>query len=149
MRTRDYRDIVGGAALIGVGAFVAIHAFTSYRLGTVTNMGPGLFPTALGCLLAALGVIVLVPALFRSGDLPQIDFRPLVTILVSIFTFAVMVRPFGLVPTILVLTLLASLAAGKLSLVGALVLAAGLSILATLIFPVGLGIQVAIIAWPW
>lgn len=146
---RDYRDIIGGAVLVLIGAFAAFHALTSLRLGTISQVGPALFPAALGGLLVMLGLLILVPAFFRTGEMPEGDFRSFITILASILAFAIVVRPFGLVPAIIVLTLIASRADRKLGVVGVLALAICLSLAATLIFRVGLGVQLATLTWPW
>ena len=59
-------DYYAGAlvAVIGAGAaFVSSH----YRVGTLTSMGPGFFPVALGVLLAVMG------GLHRDGRLRCAD----------------------------------------------------------------------------
>lgn len=149
MHARDYRDIFGGGALIAIGGAAAIHALASLRLGTLTNMGPGMFPAAVGGLLAALGIAILVPALFRAGEMPAIEPRPLLAVLGAVLTFYLMVRSFGMIPAIAAMTLVASQADRKLSWGGIVVLAACLSLAATLIFRVGLGLQLVAFAWPW
>ncbi|ARQ01368.1 tripartite tricarboxylate transporter TctB family protein [Pseudorhodoplanes sinuspersici] len=148
MQTRDYRDIIGGAALIALGVFCAVHAAQNLPLGTVTHMGPGMFPMALGYILAGLGVLVAVPALFRPGRLPQPDYRSLAAVLVSTLLFALTIRTAGLVPAIVLLTLAAVLADNKLRFVEAALLSAALSLLAVLIFRVGLGMPIQPFIWP-
>lgn len=148
MRNMDYRDIIGGSALIIFGIAAALFALLTLRLGTVNQMGPGMLPAALGVILAVLGLIILVPAFFRAGKLPQIDGRPFVAVLVSVLAFAVMVRPFGIVPAIIVLTVIASRADSKLSPLGVIVVALGLALGATLIFQIGLRMPVAAFSWP-
>ncbi|MHA6689615.1 tripartite tricarboxylate transporter TctB family protein [Devosia sp. A449] len=149
MPARDYRDIFGGGALILIGGFIAIHALTTLALGNIANMGPGMFPAGLGCILSALGLAIVVPALFRAAPLPSVDVRSLVAILASVLAFALLLEPFGLAPAIVGMTLIASRADGKLSLLGAGILAVCLSIGTTLIFQVGLGRQISILTWPW
>lgn len=149
MGARDYRDIIGGVALVFIGCFTAIHALTSLNLGTVASMGSGMVPTALGCMLIVLGLAIVLPALFRAGEMPRADLRSTGAILASILAFAIMVRPFGMIPAILVLTFVVSRADSRLSPIGTLILATGLSLLAVLIFRVGLGAPVEVIAWPW
>lgn len=149
MPARDYRDIIAGAALIVIGVCTAIYTLTSLKLGTTTRMGPGMFPTALCVLLVIFGIIVLVPALSRAGEMPRIDKAPLAAILLSILAFALMVRPFGVVPAVIVMTAISSRADSKLSLLGTAILAALLALLAALIFPIGLGLLIPIFAWPW
>ena len=149
MRMRDYRDICGGGFLAILGAGAAFYAMTTLNVGTVARMGPGMFPAAIACILMALGLAVLLPALFRAGEFPRTDARSLLMILASILAFALMIRPFGMVPAIIVQTALASFADSKLSLLGIAVLASCVSFSATLIFKIGLGIPVATVNWPW
>lgn len=149
MASRDYRDIIGGSALIVVGGAAALIAAATMRFGTLTSMGPGMFPAALGGLLACFGVGIIVPALFRSGDLPTIEWRPLIAVLAAMLSFALLVTPFGMVPAIVVMTLIASTADGKLKPLQLLILIIALSMAATLIFQIALGLQLHAFKWPW
>lgn len=149
MYSRDYRDIVGGVALVVIGAAVVYYGMMTLRLGTLAQMGPGMFPVGVGGLLAVFGFVIAIPALFRTGETVHIEFRTAVAILVSILAFALMVRPFGLIPAIAVQTLIASRADSKLSPVGLIVTMVGLSLTAVLIFRYGLSIPFALVAWPW
>lgn len=149
MRGGDSRDILGGLLLIGIGGYVAAHAALSYDLGTVLRMGPGMFPTTLGVLLAGLGVLILVPALFRAGPaLPRVKLRATVAIVLGLAAFALTIRWLGIVPAIFAQTIIVSFADNRLGLAGALALAAGLSIAAVLIFPLALGLPIPILRWP-
>lgn len=149
MSTRDYRDMTGGGLLILTGGFLAVYSMNTLNLGTLSNMGPGFIPAALGFILGALGLGILGTAFFRAGPAIDFDFRAFTMILASVLAFALVLRPFGLVPAVFVLTLIASRADSKLSLLGTTILAAGLSLGAVVIFQYALGIRVATIAWPW
>lgn len=149
MYLRDYRDIIGGTVLMLIGTSATLYALFYLEMGTVFVMGPGMFPAAIGFILALFGVAILLPALFRPGDLPDSDFRSLAAITAAILVFAVMIRPFGLIPAVIALTLVSSRADSELSPLGTLFLAAVLSLGATLIFRIGLGVPIAIVAWPW
>lgn len=77
----------------------------SYDLGTGANMGPGYFPYYLGALLAALGAILLIKAVGKSGGSSEkVSARPLV-VFAAIMLFSVIGVALGLTPK-------ASLAAG-------------------------------------
>ena len=149
MLARDYRDILAGLFLIAVGAFVAFYSAMQYNLGTINRMGPGMFPMGLGVILCIFGVLVFVPALFRKGDLPKIEFRSAAAVLGSVAAFASMVDPFGLIPAITLLTIVAALGDNKLGVVNVLLLAAGLSLMSVLVFSVGLGMSVKLMNWPF
>lgn len=149
MHKRDYRDILGGAVMIGLGGFAAIHALTSLSLGTVSQMGPGMFPAGLGIVLVALGIAIVLPALRREGEPIRFDLRSLLAIGASVLVFLVTIQPFGLVPAVVLLVLVASRADGKLSAIGTLVLSAGLALLTVLLFRVALGVSIPVFSWPW
>lgn len=149
MWARDYRDIIGGGVVILLGVFTIIYSLTELRLGTASRMGPGFFPAALGVILTILGAGILGPAVFRTGTKPNVDIRSLVIISVAVFAFAFLVRPFGLVPAIIILVLVASRADNTLTAIGIAAVAAVLSLGATLIFRIGLGLQIAPFNWPW
>lgn len=149
MHQRDYKDVIGGTGLITIGLFATYHAVDRLPLGTVVQMGPGMFPAALGLLIAGTGAIILAMGLGRPGEAITVHWWPAFTVLLSILVFALLVRPFGLIPSILVLTFIASLADRKLSPLGSMVLGVVLAVTATLVFRVGLGIPLRAFAWPW
>ena len=145
----DYRDVIAGALLIILGLFAGFYATANYKVGTLQQMGPGMFPSGLGFLLAGLGVLVLVPALFRAGTLPKPDFRQLVSVLAGTLMFALTINVLGMVPAIFLLTIASVLADDKLGIVGTLVLCVVLSGLAVVIFRAGLEIPLYLFIWPF
>lgn len=148
MYRRDYRDLIAGALLIAVGLIAAFNAMYSYPLGSLRHMGPGMFPMMLGWLLAGLGVLVILPALFRGGVLPQPELRPLIVVCAAVLAFGATIRTLGLAPAVVATVLVAVLADNKITLYGALILAAGLSVAAVLIFVYALGMPLQIVNWP-
>src|SRR5690606_1296330 len=108
--------IIAGAVLLGLGLFASVYGMNTMKMGTVAQMGPGFFPVTLGFILSGFGVAIVIPALFRSGELPQPDLRSFLAVAASLLAFALMVRPFGLLPAIFTLTIIASFADSKLAL---------------------------------
>lgn len=149
MHARDYRDLIGGGLLILVGLWAGLHAVMTFDVGTVSRMGPGMFPASLGFMLAGLGLIIAIPAFFRSGPDVVIDWRPLAFIVIGVLAFAITVTRFGMVPAIVVLTIASVFADTKIRIVGALVLSLFLSALAYGIFRLGLGIVLEPFRWPF
>ncbi|MGP2490943.1 tripartite tricarboxylate transporter TctB family protein [Mesorhizobium sp. PUT5] len=146
----DYPDLIGGALLMTLGLALAIYSMAHYRLGTVSRMGPGMYPVAIGVLLTFLGLCIAAPALVRGHRaVPVLDFRPICCSLGGIAVFAVMVVPFGLVPAVAASTSVSSLGDNKLGAVGIAALAAGLSVLAALIFKVALALPIPLWNWPF
>ncbi|MBX3661589.1 MAG: tripartite tricarboxylate transporter TctB family protein [Burkholderiales bacterium] len=149
LRQKDGRDLIAGALLIAIGMFCALYAAHHYPLGSVSRMGPGMFPAVLGYVLAALGLLIALPAWFRRGSLPRPEFRPLFFVLLGTLVFALTVERIGVVPAIFLLTGLSVLADSKLGIIGTLLLAAALSAAAVLIFLFGLGIPIHPFVWPF
>src|SRR5690606_10417796 len=149
MRRVDYRDLIGGGLITLAGAAAMFHSLTAFNVGTAARMGPGYFPALVGGLLMLCGIMILIPALLRAGSMPTFEWRPLFWISLSTLAFAVLLVPFGLVPAIVVQTVIAGISDCKLSWRGSLILAGALSVGATLLFKVGLGLVVPVFAWPW
>jgi len=148
MRNRDYTDLIGGGLLVVLGVACGWYA-TRYNIGTLTRMGPGYFPTALGFLLAFLGLLILLPALRRRGDFPVVHWRPLVAILLAIAAFGLTVREIGVVPATFLMTGIAAVAQPGVPVIRTLLLAAGLSALAVIIFLRALGVLLPMFNWPF
>jgi hypothetical protein len=148
-KRRDYQDILAGLLLIIIGGGAAYHAWNSFPVGTVSRMGPGMFPTWLGVTLLVLGVLIAVPAFFRRGTLPMPEMRPMFFVLLSALIFALVVEWAGLIPAIFALVACAVLADKKITLIGYFALAGFLSLIAWAIFLWGLGIPIQPFVWPF
>jgi hypothetical protein len=135
--------------IFGVGAWIAHHALTSYTFGTLSRIGPGLFPTALGFAMAFLGLVIAIPAAFRSGAPVSFPFRPMLAVLGSIVVFALLVDTFGLVPAVIALVVGAILADDQHGWKSGILLTAFAAIAVWLIFGVLLGVSFRFFGWPW
>lgn len=145
MKNKDTRDLIGGFALIAIGVFAALHA-RQYELGELQRMGPGYFPTALGILLAVLGLFVMVPALFREGTGIKVEWKSLMWVMVSILVFAVFLDKLGMVFTSII-AVIASSMASDIKWKGRLMLSGCIAVITYLIFSFGLGMVIPV--WPW
>lgn len=149
LKDRDWRDIIAGLVLIALGLFWAIWAQQHYRIGTPMRMGPGWFPLYLGYTLAVIGVLIIIPALFRKGEKPVIEWRPMIWITASVLAFAATAKVLGLVPAIFLQIGLAVLGDTKLGVKGTLILAAFTALFSHLVFYVGLDVQLPPFIWPF
>jgi hypothetical protein len=147
MERRDWTDIIGGALLLMFGLWFLWHAQTHYSFGELRRMGPGAFPTGLGVLMAAIGLLILIPAWFRRGEMPSANLRPFLAILAGGLAFALLIEPAGLVPAIVALVVVVSLAETELRWMRTAILAVSLSVIGVLIFTKGLGIPVPAFRW--
>jgi len=146
MKSRDYEDLIGGALMFVLGIFFAVYA-RNYDLGTLARMGPGYFPTALGVVLAVLGVLIFLPALKREGVMPEIQWRNVILTLGGIVVFAFTLRNLGLVVACLSTVIIVSLADRETTWRLRLILAVSVTLITVLIFKVGLGMVIPI--WWW
>lgn len=140
-------DFVLGLVLVAFGLWVAGYAYANYNLGTVRNMGPGMFPMWLGLILAGLGLLIFTKGLRTSGYAEPLDLRTSISVLAGVAGFALTLDRFGLVPAIFVLTILSSFASNRLTLTYALLLASVLAAMAYGVFGLLLGLQVQAFRW--
>ncbi|MGL1835113.1 tripartite tricarboxylate transporter TctB family protein [Rhodocyclaceae bacterium SMB388] len=147
MSHKDTRDIAGGVLMMGIGVYAAWHANSHYALGELSRMGPGYLPMVLGFVLALLGLLILVPALFRPGSPVRVEWRSLVLIIGSLIAFAFLVETTGLIAATLAAVLLSSLADRQMSWRNRILVALGVTLLTWVIFIVGLGMTLPV--WPW
>ena len=58
------KDFYAGLAMTLLGAGVTLNS-TTYKLGTLMHMGPGMFPFILGILLTFVGILIFASGLTR------------------------------------------------------------------------------------
>ena len=148
-RHKATKDLLAGGIFVAFGLAFAGRSAT-YDLGTTLRMGPGYFPLVLGSLLAVLGILVIVKG-FVAGegeDVGPIPWRSAVLLVAAVGFFGVTVRGLGLVPSLLVTTLLSAFAGHRTGVVAAAVIAAGLTILCILIFVTALQLRLPLFG-PW
>ena len=141
MKNIDCREFAAGMTLLAIGLFVALYASSNYQVGTPARMGPGFFPTALGWIMAGLGVITLLFSFqktIHAFDPPPFALRPFITVLVAIAVFGLLIERLGLVPTTVIMTLIAAFASKSFHPGRALLLGLFLAALSWLIFSFGL-----------
>ena len=94
MKIKNPKDFWAGLMFIATGLFFAIWAMVFYQMGTAVRMGPAYFPTVLGFLCAALGVIILLQGLYARVAAGEITLKlpfNIVDLLVTVAIFGVLV----------------------------------------------------------
>ncbi len=148
MRIKNRKDFWAGLMFIGFGAFFAgfgVH----YNIGTAAKMGPGYFPTSLGVITLLLGIITLAGGMSgkaSAGKTERFDLPTLFLILVSIVVFGLLLRPLGLILSLVLLVVISSYASHEFAWKGALVNAAVLVAVCLVLFVWGLKLQFQL--WP-
>jgi len=147
--TRDYRDMLAGAILVVLGGWIAFYAWQTYTIGMWRRIGPGMFPLIVGMGMAAIGLMVALPAAFRRGEhWPRADLRALACVLAALLAFVLVAPRFGMVPAVMALVLVATMAEAGFRPLRSLVLAVALAALAYVIFSLGLGVTLQPFRWP-
>lgn len=150
MLNKDLQDLIGGLAMLAIGAFAALYAWQNLEIGELARMGPGFFPLVLGSILAVLGLLIALPAFFRPGSGPLgIDFKALFFVTLALLLFAFLLRPLGVLLTSMVMVLVSTLPL-PLSAVGwktRALTALGVAAVTWVVFILGLGMNLP--TWPW
>jgi putative tricarboxylic transport membrane protein len=145
---RKPADLIAGCLFATVGAAFVVLA-QGYEFGTARRMGPGYFPTLLGGLLAALGLVLIVASLTGMRQrMERIAFGPLGLVIAALVAFALLIRNTGLVPAIVTLVLVASGASEHFRWSSAAALAAALAAFSWATFSWALGLPFPAFA-PW
>jgi hypothetical protein len=90
---KSKKDLYAGLMFIIIGGFFALWAL-NYPMGTAVRMGPAYFPSILGWLTAALGVIILIRG-FTVPDAPpnRTQWKPMLWVHGSAVIFGLLVDP--------------------------------------------------------
>jgi len=146
MRIRSPRDFWAGLIFVAIGGGFVLLAH-QYRLGDMHRMGPAMFPTLVGALLVALGVILALRSLVRDGaPVPSFHARPIIMSLLAIALFAIALQWLGLVAAIAVLVLVGAKAARDVRQLDNLALAAVMIVFSVAVFVWLLGLPLPL--WP-
>ena len=148
MPIRNPKDFWSGILFLGIGS-TAILLAQKYPLGTALKMGPGYFPTALGGLLALVGLIAIARSFIRPGTaLEPFHWRLVLMVTGATVLFGVLLRGAGLAVAVLVLVLVTAAASVYFRWRTALILAAGLAVFTALLFVKALGLPIPLFG-PW
>lgn len=105
-------ELVGGAILSLVGIAAAV-ASADYGLGSLRQVGPGMFPMCLGIVLALMGVAVIFDGRRSMSVAPKAPWRPILAICAGLAAFGLLVEEMGAVAAIVGLVVLVGFAEPK------------------------------------
>ncbi len=146
MFIRAPKDFWSGLMFLSF-AGVALLAANGYSMGRGGRMGPAYFPTLLGCVLALLGLILVVRSFAIHGEaIGQIQLRPLVVLTACVILFGLTIQPLGLVIALTLTTFAAAFSGRETRVREAALLSCGLTLIAVTIFVFALRLPLPI--WP-
>jgi hypothetical protein len=144
------KDLLGGILmlLLGVGALVEGRR---YPLGTLSHMGPGFFPIALGAALVAIGALIGIAATFAAPRRPETslprEWRGWACITAGVVAFGILGRYGGLVPATFAIVFISALGDRQNSVKSAIALALLMVVFCIVVFSLALRIQLDLFAW--
>jgi hypothetical protein len=135
-------QILPAALLALAGVFVALLGST-YRIGSLTAMGPGFVPVVLGICLVLLAVGLFVGEL---GGMPETEpgfpLRPVLWVGGGILAWVLLIEAAGFFPASIVQLLFSSLALQKPNWRAITLLALGMTLVSYIVFVMLLGVPV-------
>ena len=133
------RDFYSGTLMTLLGAAVTLDSLT-YTLGTLTHMGPGMFPLMLGCTLTFVGVLILGAAIAAPlGEDERImpekpEWLAWGCILAGPIAFIILGEFLGLVPATFACVFIPAMGDKDATWKGSALLAAGVTFFGVLLF---------------
>ena len=143
------KDFLSGLMFVVFG-LAALYFGQHLALGTTVRMGPGYVPRMLSLILLALGALVCIVALVSGSEpVERTKWKPITLITIGIVCFALLFERAGLIPALVVLVTISSLAGEEFKLVEVIGNIVALSILCTVVFKVGLGMNISVVQGIW
>ena len=143
MQIRSQKDFVSGLMFVAIGIFFASIA-TTYNMGTAAKMGPGYFPFWLGVLMAIIGAIITMQSMRPKKEKDSIakwDWPSLLWVLGSVVLFGLILKPMGLIVSLILLVFISALASHEFHWKGTVINAVILNVIAYVAFVWGLSLQ--------
>ena len=148
MKIRNQKDFWSAVMFIVFGVLFIVWS-TDYQFGTTQRMGPGYFPTVLGGLLVALGILVALPTFKHDSvetHVEKIGWRGLLVILGAVVLYAVLLPRLGFVIALIVLVIMSAMGSKEFTWRAALISCVVLGLFSYLVFVKGLELQFPV--WP-
>ena len=155
MISEGRRDYYAGGLMILIGSAAAVIGST-YKVGGLTQMGPGFFPVCLGVMLAAMGVLIALAARAGSTGGPDImdahhalpshpDWRGWGCIIGSVAAFIILAEYAGLAPATFFCVFIGACGDNDSRVKASALLAGGITIFAIALFSFVLHVQIPIV----
>jgi putative tricarboxylic transport membrane protein len=148
MKVRLTTDFLTGLLFLAFGLFVIVYG-SRYPLGTLQRMGPGYYPLLASSGLTLLGVILVARSFITggSGEVGEINPRPLLMILLGTLAFGLLIERAGFLAASVAAVILTGFAERDIRLAETAALALGLTAFTTAIFWYALGMPLRLMIW--
>jgi len=146
MRIRSPKDFWSGLFFIAVAVgFIGLSR--QYNMGNMHRMGPALFPTLVGTLLAGLGLLVALRSFAIDGPpVPRFHARPILISMIAIVLFGVALQISGLVAAVTALVIVGAVASSESRVLETVGLTIALIVFSVAVFVWLLGLPIPL--WP-
>jgi hypothetical protein len=137
LQNKRLRDYAGGTLMAVIGLGAAFQGST-YNVGTLSRMGPGYFPLALGIILTLIGIAIVVTARFTHYEgedeaLPP-EWRGWICICSAVIAFVVFGIYGGLVPATFAIVFISAMGDKMNTWKSAAILSVGMVVVAVVVF---------------
>jgi hypothetical protein len=148
LKIRSMKDLSAGLMFIVVGGLFAIGA-NQYPMGTAVRMGPAYFPSVLGWILVALGLIVFARSFYLDDEVAmrKTNYRPLAFVIGAVFLFGFLLDKGGLVVASFALMFVSAIGGWDFKWKEQLVNAVFMTALIVGMFYYGLGLPFKLFPW--
>ena len=146
---RNRKDAIGGAVMLLTGVCAAWIGH-GYNYGVPSRIGPGVFPTALGVLLALVGAAMIAASASgpeRAWQRTPPEWRAWNLIALGVVAFIVLGTYGGLVPASFAIVFLSALGDRGNTWRSAALLAAAMTVAVIVVFSYGLHLQFPLFSW--
>lgn len=145
-----HKDYYGGGLMMLIGLGVVLQGLT-YRVGSLSKMGPGFFPVALGALLTLTGAVIAATArrdviVDKDADKPP-EWRGWFCITGAIVAFIVLGKYGGLIPATFAIVFISALGDRQNTIKRALYLSVAMVVVCILVFWWALKMQFPLFRW--
>ena len=134
-RPGGYRNLVFAVIFVAISAVMGFHAYSTMKIGTLDNMGPGFFPLMLSILLALLAILVGFTSLPVDAERLRIAKpKAIILVIASPVIFATTIRTLGMVLAIFLTVFIVSFASRHARVTQSLILAASFTVFCVVLF---------------
>jgi Tripartite tricarboxylate transporter TctB family len=146
---RLHKDVYGGLGVMLFGVVYALQA-TRYTIGTLSRMGPGYFPTALGVIMVLTGLAIAIKGYLSTPAQDEehrpAEWRAWILICASLVAFILLAERLGIMAATFAVVFISAFADRDNNWKQAAVLALAMVVIGVIVFWWALKIQLPL--WP-